>query len=307
MSYYTERHGMRNPIERTYDIDPGKYGVLIHCCEEFYDNISWKYPEECEDGRGCCGLDKWQLAEEMRYEIPSLFISDSGEVGIPRTIRNVFEPESKVEKYDQYALLDFIEFMYTNVHDVQKREYHKFYNHYHLIAKNTTMVKSIFRDRINECFEKLGLLYTLNSHGEVERVLVNDVTSTEAVNTVLSVQEKGTKELLQEAIDFHRSHDPNAARDAVEKLWDAFERLKTYYTNLNKQDSANKIISDMADEDESYISLFTEEFKELTKIGNEYRIRHHETDKTEISDIHYYDYFFNRCLSLIALAVQYLK
>lgn len=102
-------------------------------------------------------------------------------------------------------------------------------------------------------------------------------------------------------------HDPNAARDAVEKLWDAFERLKTYYTNVNKQDSANKIISDMAAGNEDYINLFTEEFKKLTKVGNDFRIRHHETDKIEIADIRYYDYFFNRCLSLIALAVQYLK
>ena len=112
---------------------------------------------------------------------------------------------------------------------------------------------------------------------------------------------------MQEAIDLHRSHDPNAARDACEKLWDAFERLKTYYSNLNKQDSANKIISDMSDGSGDYNALFTEEFKKLTKIGNEFRIRHHETDKIDITDIHYYDYFFNRCLSLIALAVQYLK
>ena len=279
----------------------------MRCCEEYYDNIAWKYPDECEDGRGCCGLDKWQLASEMRYEIPTLFISDSGEVGTPRVIRNIFESEPKVDKYDQYALLDFIEFMFANVRDVQKGDYHKFYNHYHLTTKSTTMVRAQFREKINECFEKTGLLYTLSNNGEVERVLVNDIASAEVINTVLSVKEKGTKELLQEAINLHRSHDPNAARDAVEKLWDAFERMKTYYSNLNKQDSANKIIADMSDGAEAYITLFTEEFKKLTKVGNDFRIRHHETDKIEITDIHYYDYFFNRCLSLIALAVQYLK
>ena len=197
--------------------------------------------------------------------------------------------------------------MFANVRDVQKGDYHKFYNHYHLTTKATAMVKGQFRDKINDCFEKTGLLYKLNSNGEVDRVLVNDIASAEVVSTVLSVQEKGTKELLQEAISLHQSHDPNAARDAVEKLWDAFERLKTYYTNFNKQDSANKIISDMAAGNEDYINLFTEEFKKLTKIGNDFRIRHHETDKIEIADIRYYDYFFNRCLSLIALAVQYLK
>ena len=48
-------------------------------------------------------------------------------------------------------------------------------------------------------------------------------------------------------------------------------------------------------------------FKSLTSIGNHYRIRHHETDKINITDSRYYDYFFNRCLSLIALAIQYLQ
>ena len=36
-------------------------------------------------------------------------------------------------------------------------------------------------------------------------------------------------------------------------------------------------------------------------------LRHHETNRTDITDIRYYDYFFNRCLSLIALAIQYLE
>ena len=47
--------------------------------------------------------------------------------------------------------------------------------------------------------------------------------------------------------------------------------------------------------------------KELTTIGNNFRIRHHETNKIDIVDIRHYDYFFNRCLALIALALQYLQ
>ena len=57
----------------------------------------------------------------------------------------------------------------------------------------------------------------------------------------------------------------------------------------------------------SYKTLFSTEFKELTTIGNDFRIRHHETNKIDIVDIRHYDYFFNRCLALIALALQYLQ
>ena len=66
-------------------------------------------------------------------------------------------------------------------------------------------------------------------------------------------------------------------------------------------------MNDMSGGQDDYITLFDTEFNALTKIGNNFRIRHHETDKIEITDIRYYDYFFNRCLSLIALAIQYLQ
>ncbi|MEK4670674.1 hypothetical protein [Niallia sp. FSL R7-0271] len=56
-----------------------------------------------------------------------------------------------------------------------------------------------------------------------------------------------------------------------------------------------------------FITIFDAEFRALTDIGNSFRIRHHETNKIDITDNRHYDYFFNRCLSLIALAIQYLK
>ena len=63
----------------------------------------------------------------------------------------------------------------------------------------------------------------------------------------------------------------------------------------------------MANDHDDFVELFNTEFKILTDIGNNYRIRHHETNKIDIIDIRYYDYLFNRCLSLIALAIQYLE
>ena len=82
--------------------------------------------------------------------------------------------------------------------------------------------------------------------------------------------------------------------------------MKTYYPDLDKKDSATKIVNDMAGDNGDFQKLFNAEFLALTKIGNDYRIRHHETNKIDITDDNYYDYFFNRCLSLIALAIKYL-
>lgn len=52
--------------------------------------------------------------------------------------------------------------------------------------------------------------------------------------------------------------------------------------------------------------MFEKEFYELTTIGNNFRIRHHETTKIDIEDDEHYDYFYKRCLSLITVASQYL-
>lgn len=112
---------------------------------------------------------------------------------------------------------------------------------------------------------------------------------------------------MLEAIQLYKSPRPQSQHLSVEKIWDAFERLKTYYVTLDKRRSSTKIIEAIANNDTNYIKLFTDEFKSLTDIGNGYRIRHHETNKVDIYDDKYFDYFFNRCLSLIALAINYLE
>jgi len=123
-------------------------------------------------------------------------------------------------------------------------------------------------------------------------------------STFHPIQETGLKELLQEATKYY---DEGNFKIAVEKLWDAFERLKTYYSPpLDKKKSINKIITDMGSNKDPYKELFDKEFHELTAIGNNFRIRHHETTKTDIEDNRHLDYFYKRCLSLISVAIQYL-
>lgn len=122
---------------------------------------------------------------------------------------------------------------------------------------------------------------------------------------LVSIQEAGLKELLQEASKYY---DNNNLQIAVEKLWDAFERLKTYYSSptVDKKDSVNKIIMQMSNGKQPFIQVFQKEFQELTMLGNNFRIRHHEITKTDIQDKRHYEYFYRRCISLISTAIQYL-
>jgi len=306
MALYTERHGMRKPIEKSYTISIKAYSILFDCCSRYFEYLAWKYPEECPDGNGCCGLDSEKFNEDLEFEIPSLF-RRNGVIDKPKITFNIFDDDPVEEEFDQYALFDLIEFIAKNAHDVARKNYHEYFRHYDISFKNTNGIAGQFMEEINKTFSKVGLLYRLTVNFEIERIEEAGVLSSAVEQTVLTVKEPGLKELLKTAIQKHKSPYPDDQKDAVEKIWDALERMKTYYTTMDKRASASKIVTDMSGGQADFSDLFNAEFKALTDIGNDYRIRHHETNKIDITDIRHYDYFFNRCLALIATAIQYLN
>lgn len=118
------------------------------------------------------------------------------------------------------------------------------------------------------------------------------------------IGESGLKKLISESV---QRYGENNKQLAVEKLWDAFERMKTYYyPELDKAKSVNKIIENMSCNSPEFRKVYEEEFRALTKIGNDFRIRHHETNRIDIVDDRQYDYFYKRCLALISVAILYL-
>lgn len=122
--------------------------------------------------------------------------------------------------------------------------------------------------------------------------------------TEANTMDKELNDLIEEAK--RRFFTPGDKLVAVQKLWDAFERIKTYFdSGSGKAKSADKVISIVSGEINE--DLFQEEFRTLTSIGNQYRIRHHETDKLEIKDDTNLNYLFFRMLALISLCLVSLK
>lgn len=167
--------------------------------------------------------------------------------------------------------------------------------------------KSAYQEAINTIFQKDNVSFRLTDQGLVEQLAEHEVLTSEIITMGEQITEPGLRELFDLAVEKHMQPNLQSHKDAVEKLWDVLERLKTYYTNLDKKKSVEKVVNDMSSGQETFVKLFNDEFKALTDIGNNFRIRHHETNRTDITDIRHYDYFFNRCLSLIALAIQYLE
>lgn len=94
---------------------------------------------------------------------------------------------------------------------------------------------------------------------------------------------------------------------ACKKIWDAFERIKTfYYPEISSKKKSIECLINNISLNQDFNNLFDSEFRTLTEIGNKFRIRHHEKGKINIGDDSYYEYFYNRCLSLLILVIHKL-
>lgn len=301
MSLYTERHGLRKPIDRTNEISIEVYTLLLNICEKYYKNLTREFTlhKHCSFvDEDYIGFNRSQFENRMVIKIPNIFRDEHGHIAAPQYNDN----------YDQYSLIDLIEYVAKNIKDISEGWNNERYkNYWYINCLDTTNVFDDYRNEINEIFQESGLLFILTSQKIIERIVVNTPLSSKIESQVQQISEPGTRELMKDAIALYKTPNPAARQDSVEKIWDALERLKTYYTALDKKDSVTKVVNDMSNGKAPFITVFNAEFRALTDIGNNFRIRHHETNKIDITDNRHYDYFFNRCLSLIALAIQYLQ
>lgn len=163
-----------------------------------------------------------------------------------------------------------------------------------------TTKSSQFGNEINAIF-KLNNINIELRNGEVYSTSNKAIGLDDSTN----INEAGIEELIRTAEDLYNKGNYSYA---VEKIWDAFERIKTYYyPTLDKKKSTEKIISDISYGNEHIKKMFDNEFIILRDIGNSYRIRHHEINKIDIiRDLHY-KYFYKRCLALISVILENIQ
>lgn len=301
MNLYTERHGLRKPIACTSEISPEVYTLLLDICQKYYKNLThmFKLQQHCSFvNEDYIEFNRSQFETRMTIKIPNIFRDENGYIATPQYN----------DYYDQYSLIDLIEYIAENIKDISEGwNNNQYRNYWYINCLDTSNIFDNYRNEINEIFQESGVLFTLTRDKLIERIVENTPLSLEIEAQVQEISEPGTRELMIDAITLYKTPYPAARQDSVEKIWDALERLKTYYINLDKRSSANKLVNDISNGKSEFIKIFDAEFKALTDIGNSFRIRHHETNKIDITDNRHYDYFFNRCLSLIGLAIQYLK
>jgi hypothetical protein len=109
-------------------------------------------------------------------------------------------------------------------------------------------------------------------------------------------------DLLNTARNKFLNPDVHDRREALEKLWDAWERLKTLEAEDKKRSVG--LLLDKASPDSRFRGVLESEAKALTDIGNSFMIRHTEVGKVPIRHHEHVDYLFHRMFDLIRLLLR---
>ncbi len=318
MEYFSDKEEFNDRNYLLEDISIDVWNGIATLVKALIDhnNLAKDYPLQCPDGNGIWSVDEQRFYLGAKSIIPTIDIllnySDkvtlfpphilSSSMGKNASWENVSWGETSYENQSQfkYDVLDFIEFVFKHICDVKNDKYHDFYKHYELIFPATTITKEKFIDDVNEIFQRNNVAFKLYPNGEIQRII--DENLNKLINESIEPSEEILKNQLSIAKTKIKSPRFEERKIALEKLWDAFERIKTVIVFDNKKESANKLLEKCADGSVRMKIVLDNECSELTKIGNEFFIiRHSEMNRLPLDSSEHLDYLFFRMYSLLQL------
>ena len=273
-------------IANTEEITINVFNGIISVYSEFKKSMAFKFPDK-DDYGNLKDINYGMFKERMLAVIPDFTVNTYGWISALE----------EGDDFDKYALLDFIEFCWENISDYEL-------GRYGLIFSEGDTNKLKFADTINKIFERNGVGFRLNNKGEIERILPIQLDVL-VRNYCHTGNDDQLNKLIDESIKNIKKARIQYRQIAIEKLWGAFERIKTYYCSKKKK-SVEELITNVAETSVEFGELINVEMKELSDIGNNYRIRHHETNKIKIVSIKHIDYLFYRMMSMISLLASYI-
>ncbi|MCL4858833.1 MAG: hypothetical protein KJZ93_05475, partial [Caldilineaceae bacterium] len=256
-----------------------------------------KYPELCPDGHGITGTDETALALAVQAEIPRLIWP----LATHESSTDVFFTENRPTTPDTLLILDLIEFCYRIVANPIQSSFHAFFGHHHLIF-DITAGKTEFRSDINRILRRNNLAYELDDQGFIFRIAPPMLRET-LVSTIFKTGDLTLDRMLADGRFKFLNADPQVRREALERLWDCWERIKSLEDPSDKRNSVEKLLV-KASSETNFRQLLDNEAKTLTNIGNSFHIRHSEVTQSAILDSEHVDYLFHRLFSLVQLLLN---
>lgn len=247
-----------------------------------------RFPEICPDGAGACGTNEALFWKALTAEIPALTESEM--------LLYQEDPPPLLE------LMDVIEFCWRSVGRVRQRGYHHYFKHHH-VDFDVDAGRAEFREAVNLIFQRNGLAFTLTERGEIERLL-----PVEMGDALHRAQFRTGDAELDRMLDTARRKfldpDEKVRREALEKLWDAWERLKTIDGKDKKAGIVGLLDRAAGPKGPKFRAMLEAEARALTDMGNTFQIRHSETTQERLQSVDHVDYLFHRLFSLLHLLLR---
>ena len=256
-----------------------------------------RFPERCPDGQAVCGCDTDALAASVIAEMPGL----AWPLETMCLVEDGFLSQREPFAPDTLLILDFIEFIYASVAKPIPGKHHDFFSHHHLTFDQQSGQEE-FRATVNRIFSRNGVAFEMLSTGRIVRVLP-PVLGEDLKRTIFRTGDRTLDNMLEECRAKFSDRNPLVRREALERLWDGWERLKSLADPGDKKRSI-KIILDATAAEPSLRARLEGEATELNSIGNSHLIRHSEVNQVPVIDVDQVDYLFHRLFAMIQLVLR---
>jgi hypothetical protein len=215
-SFYSDRTSSPKPrdVER---VTQAAWRGLIALIESKIES-SWlarEFPKPCPDGNGVAGTDQQNLFDML-----------SALVGIEW-------PPYRGEEPDTAMALDLVDFVAQRVAKPVQTEWHSYWKH-HDLDFEVQQGRNEFREAVNLIFRRTGVAFELTEDMRTAR-LGPPETRQVIADLRPATGDAILDELLANARRRYLSRDVGEERLGLEKLWDAFERLKTIEPGPDKK------------------------------------------------------------------------
>lgn len=298
IDYFSDREN--GSVARTEEvITPAVWAAIVATVQGLINSGAFgqHFPERCADGQAVCGCDETAFGAAVSGEIRGLEWPLQTTKKVEESFTFQWEPFAP----DTLLILDFVAFVHAMVAKPIQHEYHKFLRHDHL-AFDQEAGQEEFRDTINRYFARNGLAFEMQPTGRIVRLLP-PVIDLALRHTTFNTGERTLDLLLEEARTKFSDPNPLIRREALERLWDCWERLKSLADPSNKKNSVRLILSVVIAEPTLYARL-NAEANELTSIGNDHLIRHYEVNQEPVIDADHIDYLFHRLFAMIQMMLR---
>jgi len=284
-TYFSDRE--RGPQPRMNEkITSPAWGGIIAIVESMMSKgyFGIEFPWECPDGEGTIGSNERVMGLALQGDIPDIEWPLEERL-LPSTL----------------AILDLVEFCHRHVAKPTSYGFHSYYKHNHL-SFDREEGQGEFRSRVNQVFARNGLAYELQEHGQVVR-FAPPILQESLRSTTFSTGDPDLDAMLETARVKFLAPDPKIRQESLEKLWDAWERLKTLEPGKDKKASMQAML-DRASPEPNFRATLDQEARELTRIGNSFQIRHTERSQIPLALDEHVDYLFHRLFALILLLLR---